>query len=213
MSFQRKTTLAIVLIALFVIGNQVFIGCWLIQKKYDAKVINVSGKQRMLSQRIMALTFDYQIHKNRAEVTEAQALFEEWKIAHYSLMNGDKAGEIKGTSLVIKQSLKQLTAQIIFTESIIKKIDDLRPNELLKFNESQTQFLVKMDKTDLASSCRWQNVHSASNSSSPLKCSRIDDILSACLLPLRPKTVSLRVVLLEKATSTGFSLMSLTLSS
>jgi nitrate/nitrite-specific signal transduction histidine kinase len=58
MSFQRKTTLAIVLIALFVIGNQVFIGCWLIQKKYDAKVINVSGKQRMLSQRIMALTFD-----------------------------------------------------------------------------------------------------------------------------------------------------------
>lgn len=146
MSFQRKTTLAIVLIALFVIGNQVFIGCWLIQKKYDAKVINVSGKQRMLSQRIMALTFDYQIHKNRAEVTEAQALFEEWKIAHYSLMNGDKAGEIKGTSLVIKQSLKQLTAQIIFAESIIKKIDDLRPNELLKFNESQTQFLVKMDK-------------------------------------------------------------------
>ncbi|MFT6149173.1 MAG: signal transduction histidine kinase [Saprospiraceae bacterium] len=146
MSFQRKSTLAIILITFLVIGNQAFIVHWLSQKKHDVKVINLSGKQRMLSQKIIALTFYYQIHQKNNKIIEIESLFKEWETTHYSLINGDASEEIKAASFTIRKALGQLTPQIILTESIIKNIDGLQKSQLLKFEENQTRFLIKMDE-------------------------------------------------------------------
>jgi len=53
MDFRKKYLLAIAVTTLLIVTNQVVIQYFLAQKRYDAKVINVSGKQRMLSQRLM----------------------------------------------------------------------------------------------------------------------------------------------------------------
>jgi len=58
-------------------------------------MINVSGKQRMLSQRLMGLVHHYHAKKSEQTKKDIWQNFEEWEGVHYSLINGNKQLEIK----------------------------------------------------------------------------------------------------------------------
>ena len=64
---------ALVTVSLIIL-NQAFIQYWLFQKKEDSRTINVSGRQRMLSQRLVVLSYQYQkkpsnINKEKVQIT------------------------------------------------------------------------------------------------------------------------------------------------
>jgi len=152
MSFQFKSNLAIIIIAFLVISNQLFLQYWLSQKKYDAKVINVSGRQRMLSQRTMALVFDYELLKKEgnADLEALQETFLEWKNAHFYLIDGNEKLSIKAANSKISKRLKLLTPTIDFTEQLLDNIGNLNKEELTILKRNQTDFLIEMNQIVIA---------------------------------------------------------------
>ncbi len=59
-TFDRKYRTALAVVAVLVLGNQVVVQPYLMRLTTDAPLINVAGRQRMLSQRLAkaALVFD-----------------------------------------------------------------------------------------------------------------------------------------------------------
>ncbi len=123
--------------------NQIFIQYWLAQKKYDAKTINIAGKQRMLSQRINAEFYRVQHDKTSTDLLEN--LLEQWKTAHLFLQSDDDSNnEAPIKNQEIRLALKELNPNIEFAES---QLDHLKKGniQLHQITENQTYFLPKMD--------------------------------------------------------------------
>lgn len=80
---------ALGIIAILVLISQIFIQGALDNKAYDAKIINLAGKQRMLSQRISKtiLLLDSPINLNRDLNSELNEALKEWASAHIILKN------------------------------------------------------------------------------------------------------------------------------
>ena len=76
----KKYIYGIILTVGLLFLNQLFIQYWLHKKKDDAKIINIAGRQRMLSQRIN-LEF-YKTPNNPNQNQQLKNLIHEWQIAH-----------------------------------------------------------------------------------------------------------------------------------
>jgi len=146
MDFRKKYLLAIVLTTLLIITNQVIIQYFLAQKRYDAKIINVSGKQRMLSQRLTGSVHHYYLTKDEQVREEIQQNFEEWENVHYSLINGSQQLKIKKLPSDIALKLEEITSKVVYAKKILNNIDDLNISDLEQFKNSQNVFLTKMNK-------------------------------------------------------------------
>ncbi len=93
---QRRFLTGMAAIAALVTLNQVVLQPWLIQLTSDAPVINVAGRQRMLSQRLSKATLELfaaeslelDVARPREEVRVALA---EWTQAHRGLQHGDES--------------------------------------------------------------------------------------------------------------------------
>lgn len=123
-------------------SNQLFIQYWLDKKKDDAKIINIAGRQRMLSQRIN-LEF-YKTPNNPSQNQQLSTLITEWRTAHEQLLLG--SSEL-GTNPISNQSaidsLRGLSPRISFIEAQLL----LEHARLEKINTNQGHFLRKMNNT------------------------------------------------------------------
>lgn len=138
--------LAIVITTLLVITNQIIIQTSLSFKEKDATTINIAGKQRMLSQRLMAQVFHYQLsdQKNTVEINET---YTEWKNVHYDLQSDMLFMESNNSRKnTIVNPLKALDDKVEYANKTINALGNLSNEDLSKFKENQELFLVEMDK-------------------------------------------------------------------
>ncbi|MEM6840891.1 MAG: PAS domain-containing protein [Bacteroidota bacterium] len=140
---KKKYILGIFIAALILVSNQIFIQYWLAQKKYDAKAINLSGRQRMLSQRIN-LSF-YRLTEGATTVDTLQTLMEEWKTAHQSLLQGSpEVGPVEEPEA--RALLLQLSANIDFIDRQFTNPGIVTVSDLSAITENQSDFLRSMDR-------------------------------------------------------------------
>lgn len=138
----KKYLIGIFISFVLIIGNQVFIQYWLGQKTDDAKIINLAGKQRMLSQKINfeVCRYDKSIKaKNRLDL-----IVLEWENAHKTLLNGSASLGIEAIKAEEpRANLNRLTQQIIFLKKSISEADW----NIAEITANQDRFLVLMNKT------------------------------------------------------------------
>lgn len=143
MNFKRRYLIGISLIVILLFTNQFIIQFWLQKKSVDAYIINVSGKQRMLSQKIFGLIQYYKTTRQDEGVRKnINQSFEEWNRIHSGLIEGKLTKKVKLSANVISK-LNEITPNIKFIETLIKDIDAFSNIDFLYKN--QADFLVKMD--------------------------------------------------------------------
>ncbi len=113
-------------IALTIILSQFLIQSFISKQRDDSRVINVAGRQRMLSQKISKLSLQIlnaDDQNRRTYKTELQQAVELWKKSQYGLLHGDKDLNLLGhNSAVIKTMF--LTIEDEF-ESMVANADSL----------------------------------------------------------------------------------------
>lgn len=100
--------LALLLVALFSILSQVLVQYSIKEQQSDSRVINIAGRQRMLSQRLtkIAILIAYpQIYMPNSEIylSEIHDILELWHTCHQGLMNGNLPTE-NGMTIKVKNS-------------------------------------------------------------------------------------------------------------
>jgi signal transduction histidine kinase len=90
--FDRKYRSALAVVMVLVVGNQVLLQPYLVRLMTDAPLINVAGRQRMLSQRLAkaALAFDRGTgERATAALEEMKQVLSLWSAAHEQLLHGE----------------------------------------------------------------------------------------------------------------------------
>ncbi|WP_405562397.1 ATP-binding protein [Polaribacter sp. Asnod6-C07] len=158
---SRLYILALSTIALSVIISQVLVRNHLANQESDSTVINVAGRQRMLSQKltkdILSLSIsDQELTRNQLK-NRIKNTLTLWELSHYALQNGnDSLGLPAENSYEIKRRFKEINPvfKIIKTasESIIEKLQqnsDLAiydlATDIKKVTQNEGSFLAKMD--------------------------------------------------------------------
>lgn len=105
----RRYILALSTIAFTIILSQVILQHYISQQEKDSVEVNLSGRQRMLSQRISkaAILLVAPIHSQAADyyVTEMDSALHEWKRAHFGLQSGDTQLGVRGKNSVEIQEM------------------------------------------------------------------------------------------------------------
>src|SRR2546428_8369668 len=100
-------------IALLAVLGQVVIQSALQQQARDARVINIAGRQRMLSQRLskaaLALEVFSDMQERQQNADELRAVLGLWQRSHEGLQHGDAAQGLSGNNSEI---VKRLFAKI-----------------------------------------------------------------------------------------------------
>lgn len=140
MNNRCKVGIAIAL--LLPLFNQAFIQFWLAKKEDDAKVINIAGKQRMLSQRINLM-----FYHGDAESGDLRKLFNEWeKVNNGFLFGDDEIGIHKTDNEEVEFLLTQLVNNVNYTKSQLEKAEKGEVIDKEKLFENQSNFLVNMHR-------------------------------------------------------------------
>lgn len=142
----RNIYLTSILITLsIIILNQIFIQYWLHQKREDAKIINVGGKQRMLSQKLINLSYDYRINAEKNVFDKINETFLEWTTSHQYLL--ESRGQIIGIDSKdsIFQQLILLKPYFEKSKERITSLKLLSNVEMKRFQDNQDAYLSKMD--------------------------------------------------------------------
>ncbi|EPR65582.1 type IV pili methyl-accepting chemotaxis transducer N-terminal domain-containing protein [Cyclobacterium qasimii] len=153
---------ALCAIALSIILSQILIQKFISEQENDSRVINLSGRQRMLSQKIskcvLLLADTSYTSKDKSTLKELDGALEEWKEVHHLLQWGNNSlGEETQNSKRITalfSSIKQDYEIIVnATEEIVRllKNDINTPkSKILKGTEivisQEASFLKKMDQ-------------------------------------------------------------------
>lgn len=158
---SRLYIIALSAIALSVIVSQVLVRNHLANQESDSTVINVAGRQRMLSQKltkdILSLSISEQQQtrnqlKNRIKNTLAL-----WELSHYALQNGnDSLGLPAENSYEIKRRFNKINPVFkiieIASKSIVKKLEtnpiiaiDILASDIKKVTDNEGSFLLIMD--------------------------------------------------------------------
>ncbi len=126
---------------LVLVANQLFIQYWLYQKNEDSRIINLSGRQRMLSQKInLGLA-------GLANRQAGRADYADWKKVHYGMLNGDRDMDIhRIKNQQARQILLQLSANIEYIGRIMESRPAMSPELLAKINRNQAGFLEQMER-------------------------------------------------------------------
>ena len=142
---KRKYFVAIVLAAGVLLASQIFIQYWLASKKYDANSINLSGRQRMLSQRINLAA--YQFAYGDGSKSKLAELFQQWEQTHHALLNGDAELELQAIPEgEIRNQLQALSPRVAYIGTLIDSDSPIGTAELRSIDENQNAFLQSMDQ-------------------------------------------------------------------
>ena len=112
-SFERRYQTVLIVVATLVLLNQLLVQPALLRIMTDAPVINVAGRQRMLSQRLAKAAIAIEVARDDAEHSarrnEVEGVLRRWTLAHESLRLGDSAGaSVRGSSRSVQLRLDQL---------------------------------------------------------------------------------------------------------
>ena len=142
---QRKRYIFGILLAIAVIVvNQSFIQYWLHKKNQDARVLNLSGRQRMLSQKIN-IEF-HQFEEGQSTLDQVKKHHDEWRQIHYALLNGDYAIGIDAIDDEVARSLlAQLNENVEYISSLLEKASYTSEIDINAIDENQETFLNRMD--------------------------------------------------------------------
>ena len=140
---------AITITVCLIIANQAFIQYWLHQKKSDAEIINLAGRQRMISQRLVNLNLPSQSGNSLSTTNnEKVELYQNWSQVHHDLIaRHNTSGFSFISSEEIYKDLIALTPLIDkvkqFAESSHEAFDQ---NAFEAFRQNQDLFLIDMNK-------------------------------------------------------------------
>ena len=159
---SRLYIIALSAIALTVVVSQILIRKHLNDQQSDSTVINVAGRQRMLSQKltkeILLLTTVSDEEKRIELKNQLKKTLSLWEVSHVSLQKGnDSLGLPKKNSETVTQLFSQLnpifTTIESATKTIIQKLETkpLIPiedfiDEVEKVKKNESSFLTLMDK-------------------------------------------------------------------
>ncbi|PZR32770.1 MAG: hypothetical protein DI538_19035 [Azospira oryzae] len=148
-NLRSKFIAGLILAVVLIICNQILIQRALRLKKRDSALINLAGKQRMLSQRI-ALEFHKLARYDTHNMADLGKDFREWQAAHKNIV---------ADSTEINQALPDtdrqlsagkwavfLSARIDFAERRITEYRQSTPIDLDAMDRNQDQFLEQMDR-------------------------------------------------------------------
>lgn len=158
---SRLYIIALSAIALTIIISQVLIRNHLETQKSDSTVINVAGRQRMLSQKLTKEIVSLLVSSDEKNTTllknKITATLHLWELSHYSLQNGnDSLGLPEHNSDKIKN--KFIAINPVFdtiqkaSKSIINKLEnsnvsnDELTSEIKKVTNNEGAFLLIMDE-------------------------------------------------------------------
>ncbi|WP_282135655.1 ATP-binding protein [Seonamhaeicola maritimus] len=156
---RRLYIIALSAIALSVIVSQILIRKHLKDQESDSGVINVAGRQRMLSQKltkeILSLSTEENLNNRKAELGELKQTLSLWVSSHNALQKGSDSLGLPGTnSPVVSKMFDAINPAFnsikSASESIISKIENNSEvsdfiNEVDIVKQSEGDFLVKMD--------------------------------------------------------------------
>lgn len=157
---SRLYIIALSTIALSVIISQILIRKHLNAQQNDSTIINIAGRQRMLSQKLTKEIFSISIENNQQERIELKNKLKKtlqlWELSHYALQEGsDSLGLPGNNSDVISVMFKDINlpfnAMNTASSSIIKKIEDVVSTsvfteELKTIQQNEGVFLQQMDQ-------------------------------------------------------------------
>lgn len=147
--FQRYYLWAIALTAGLILANQVVIQYYLAQKREDAHLINVSGRQRMLSQRITSLAYSYVQRPSKFTRQELDQQMQEWQQMHSSLSSGTLSKGLIADLPEVQERLAQMDFQVRMAIDLLQDVDQLGGQQLYDFQLNQQAFLLEMDRVVL----------------------------------------------------------------
>jgi len=141
-SLHKFYLFLVVTIGLMIV-NQIFIQYFLQSKKDDAIVINVAGRQRMLSQRINQLAFRSAYFDEKYS-KELMAWLKVWKNAQITLIDGDS--KIRPThDIKILQKLHKTQNIILEVDSLLTQAKAIDKSLLSTINIKVDTFLPQME--------------------------------------------------------------------
>lgn len=159
---SRLYIIALSTIALSVIISQILVRNHLDTQKSDSTVINIAGRQRMLSQKltkeIVSLTVSFDENKRNLLKKDIKETLFLWNLSHTSLQKGnDSLGLPKKNSVKIKQQFEAINP--VFdtiqkaSKSIVKNLEinpltsiDELALDIKKIINNEGEFLFIMDK-------------------------------------------------------------------
>lgn len=111
-----RYTIALSVIAILIVISQLTMQSLLAAQQYDSNVINIAGRQRMLSQKITKLSYyiltaesEQKASLSRVELDQTKTL---WEKSHLGLLNGNESLNLPGDN---SQTIKELFTQITHT--------------------------------------------------------------------------------------------------
>src|SRR5690606_32573443 len=163
-TFQRLSRLYVIAlsaIALSVVISQILIRKHLQDQESDSSVINVAGRQRMLSQKltkeIVSIASETDLEKRIALKDQLKQTLNLWELSHDALQNGNDSLGLPGTnSEVVSKMFEELNPKFevikVASKSIIGKIENIPPlpvtsfeDDIEKIKHAESGFLATMD--------------------------------------------------------------------
>lgn len=145
MSRNKIYIRAIILTISLILINQLFIQYWLYQKREDALLINVGGRQRMYSQRLLAKAWLYHETKELHTLHELNEIYGKWEQAHQSLIEKVEAAFYLYNRDQTLLRLRQTEAFIQQARSLIPGSGQFDVASLHRLEQNQESFLLEMD--------------------------------------------------------------------
>lgn len=141
---RRLYIFALLTIAITVLLSQLLIQYNLNSQLSDSRIINFSGKQRFLSQKltkeILILNFVTKTKDNNVQINKIEKIIELWKFNQYSLENGnDSLGFPKEKSKEISNLYKSINPNF---NTILKVATSFLNNKKMNINDKENQELV-----------------------------------------------------------------------
>lgn len=144
-NLRRLYIFALLTIGITVLLSQLLIQYNLSAQLSDSRIINISGKQRMLSQKltkeILILNFVTDTTKSNEEIIRVNETINLWKYNHYALENGnDSLGFPKKKSPKLTQLFVAIKPNF---DTIIKASNQFLANKKAHINDAENKKLVE----------------------------------------------------------------------
>ena len=123
--------------------NQSFIQYWLYQKREDSRIINISGKQRMLSQKLVNDIYTFK--NDQTSIVQVQNTYDTWLNAHLSLKEIFNSNSTSSYNKEILSLLNQLEVYFTNAKDWISEPKTLSDQQMGIFISNQDEFLFKMN--------------------------------------------------------------------
>ncbi|MFK7925229.1 MAG: ATP-binding protein [Bacteroidia bacterium] len=138
----RRATLVAIAVLIF---NQLFIQYWLYQKGEDALLINIGGRQRMLSQRIMVKALLYHETPSEEALVEIKTTVKIWSEFQAFLIEKLESAFFLYNRAQTISRLKELNSFIEISQQLIPEKGTVSDTQLQKLSSNQESFLEQMD--------------------------------------------------------------------